>query len=60
MMTIETACALIMGDELAHSIITDMGLHWAVVAAMAEAKTTDDPEAIRTLREYVRHQKEPA
>jgi len=38
-MNIREACANIIGEELAASIIADMGLHWCVVAAMTEAKT---------------------
>ena len=52
-MTAEEACHAILGDELAHSIISDMGVGWAVVAAMADATTDDDPEAIEALRAHV-------
>ena len=53
-MNVETACHIILGDKLAHSIISDMGVHWAVIAAMAKATTADDPQAIKTLRDYTR------
>ena len=56
-MTVEQACHEILGDKLAHAIIGSMGVHWAVVAAMAQATTADDPRALQTLRDYVR--KEP-
>ena len=50
--------AVIKALELAESIIADMGLHWAVVAATAEAETTDDPEAISTIRSWLEERKE--
>lgn len=56
-MTIEEACHSILGDELAHAIISSMGVHWAVVAAMAQAMEGDDPAAIRTLRDYTKQRK---
>ena len=56
-MTIEQAVSAIIGDELAHDIIIDQGIHWAVVAAMAEAKTTDDSVAIATIRAWVKQQR---
>lgn len=49
-MSTEEACYSILGAELAHAIIADQGLSWAVVAAMAEATTDDNPEAIAALR----------
>lgn len=57
-MTIEEAVSAIIGKDLAESIIADMGLHWAVVAATAEAETTDDPEAISTIRSWLEERKE--
>ena len=51
-MTIEEACHSILGGKLAHAIIGSMGVHWAVVAAMARAQTDDDPIAIKALRDY--------
>ncbi len=48
-MNIREACASIMGDALARDIIADMGIHWAVVAAMAEARTSDDPAALAAI-----------
>ena len=53
-MTIEQACHEILGDKLAHAIISSMGVHWAVVAAMAQATTDDSPRAIQVLRDYVK------
>ena len=56
-MTVDEAIAIILGPELADSISLDMGQHWAIVAAMARATTDQDPEAIRTLQEYIKAQK---
>lgn len=56
-MSVEEACHAILGDELAHAIIGSMGVHWAVVAAMAQAMEGDNPEAIRTLRDHTRASK---
>jgi hypothetical protein len=50
--TIVQAVAAIIGEALAVEIISDRGLHWAVVAAMCEATTDDDPEAIRVIRAW--------
>jgi hypothetical protein len=51
-MNIREACASIMGEKLALAIIADQGIHWAVVAAMAEATTDDDPAAIAAIDEW--------
>jgi hypothetical protein len=51
-MNIQEACAAIMGDRLANAIIADRGLHWCVVAAMAQATTADNPTALRVIREW--------
>ena len=51
-MNINEACGAIIGDELAMEITLALGVHWARVAAMAEAKEGDDPEARRVLREW--------
>jgi hypothetical protein len=51
-MAIEEAIFSILGDEAGHAIIADMGLHWAIVAAVAKATTADDPRAIAAIREY--------
>ncbi len=48
-MNIREACCSIMGEKLACAIITDQGIHWAVVAAMADATTGDDPAAIQAI-----------
>lgn len=46
-MNIREACANIIGADLAASIIADKGMHWCVVAAMAEARTpTHDRECV--------------
>ena len=52
-MTTEEACHAILGDALACSIISSMGVHWAVVAAMAKATTDDDPRALKALKSYI-------
>jgi hypothetical protein len=57
-MTVEQAVKTILGKRLAQSIITDRGLHWAVVAAMAAATTDDDSEAIATIRAHIRRERE--
>jgi hypothetical protein len=53
-MSVRDACVSIMGRELADAIIADQGLHWCVVAAVAGARTTDDPEALAVLREEIK------
>jgi hypothetical protein len=56
-MTIEQACASIMGKKLSNSIIADQGIAWCVVAAMAQATTADDPVALHTIRAWNAQQK---
>ena len=56
-MNIREACSSIMGEKLARSIIADMGIHWAVAAAMAEATVGDEPIAIQTIRTWVAQNK---
>lgn len=56
-MSLETACSRIMGDELAVKMIADMGLRWTIVAAVAEARKSDDPEALAELTKYIDAQK---
>jgi Trk K+ transport system NAD-binding subunit len=51
-MSIEEACHAILGDQAAHGIITEQGIHWAVVAAMAAATTNDDPQALAAIRRH--------
>lgn len=51
-MTIEDACARIIGRDLAQAIIRSQGINWCVVAAMAEARTSDDPTALYTIRQW--------
>jgi hypothetical protein len=53
-MTIEEAIHAILGDQTAHAIISDMGVHWAIIAAMSAATTADDPTAIATIRDWNR------
>lgn len=57
-MTIEQACFEILGDEAGHAIIADMGVNWAVVAAMAAATTNDSKDAIDTIRQWTRAQQD--
>ena len=59
-MTIQEACASIMGRKLAEAITNDQGIHWCVVAAMAEARVSDDPRALATLRKWVADRKSEA
>lgn len=56
-MNIREAVASIIGENLARTIIADQGIHWAVVAAMAEGKTSDDPRAIAAINAWRAEQK---
>ena len=56
-MNIREACTSIMGEKLARAVIADQGIHWAVVAAMAEAKISDDPAAIAAIDAWNAQQK---
>jgi hypothetical protein len=50
MMSVEDACRWILGRHRADSLIAEMGLRWAIVAAMAQATQNDNPEAVDALR----------
>lgn len=52
-MTKEQACHAIMGDKLAHDIIQDMGLHWAIVAALADPNAANHPDAVAILTPHL-------
>ena len=54
---IREAIASIIGERLAAAIIADQGIHWAVVAAMAEAETSDDPNALAAINAWRVEQK---
>ena len=56
-MNIREACESILGKELAAGLIADMGIHWAVVTAMAEARKTDDPAALAAINLFNAEQK---
>lgn len=56
-MNIREACEDIMGENLASSIIADMGIHWCVVAAMVDPRHLDRPRAVTTIRAYLAEQK---
>jgi hypothetical protein len=51
-LSIEQACRVILGNKLAESIIEEQGVHWAVVAATMEARTSDDPRALAAIRKW--------
>jgi hypothetical protein len=46
--TINGAVTSILGKKLANSIIEEMGIHWAVVVALAQAKDSDT-QAVATI-----------
>jgi hypothetical protein len=51
-MTITEACVAILGHDAAAAIIRNQGIRWAVVAAMAVARTSDDPSALEAIDRY--------
>ncbi len=53
MMSLFNACRSILGRERTAQLAHDMGLKAAIVAAVAAAKESDNPEAIAALLEYV-------
>lgn len=56
-MTIEQACAAVLGKNAAEAIIDDQGLAWCAVAAIAAAKTSDPEPALKALRGYLYQQR---
>lgn len=56
-MRTEEAVRVILGNKLAGAIIDDQGIHWAIFAAVAQAKTNDDPRALAALRAWLALQK---
>lgn len=53
-MTLTEACQTILGKDAANAIIADQGERWAVVAAIAAARTSDSAPALERLRDYLR------
>jgi hypothetical protein len=51
-MTIAEACVEILGAPAAAAIIRSQGIRWAVVAAMAAARTSDNPAALEAIDRY--------
>lgn len=47
------ACETIMGKRLASNIIADMGLHWCVVAALADDRSDRNPRSVAIIREWL-------
>jgi hypothetical protein len=56
-MGIEQAVRVILGNKLAEAIMADQGIHWAVIAAMTQATTMDDPRALAAIRKWNNEQK---
>jgi len=56
-MPLPEAIASILGTEAAAAITLDMGEHWALVAAVKYAKTTDDPRALSAIDQWLAEQK---
>lgn len=52
-MTLEDACRSILGRAAADAIISDQGLNWAAVAAMAAARNSHDSRALKRLDEHL-------
>jgi hypothetical protein len=59
-MSIEDACRSILGRKLADSIIASQGIHWAFVAAVADARTNADPRALRAIEKRLAEIREEA
>jgi hypothetical protein len=58
-LNIREACEDIMGEKLASNIIADpkLGLHWCVVAAMADERNANRPRACRVISDWLAEQK---
>ena len=56
-MDIRDACEDIMGEQLASSIIADMGIHWCVVAAMSDPRNDKRPRACGVIRAWLADQR---
>ena len=56
-MNIHEAIGDVIGKKLADCIIADMGIHWAVVAAMAEARLPQHTEAVAAINAWNAAQK---
>ena len=52
-MNIREAVANIIGERLCASIVADMGMHWAVIAAMTEAKTPTHDRECAVINAYL-------
>ncbi len=51
-MDIREAVAQIIGQETMAEIDKDLGFHWAIVAAVFEARLPEHAEAITVIRAY--------
>lgn len=51
-MTLEDACRAVLG-QTADRVMEAQGLHWAVVAALAEARVSHPKEAIAALDRHI-------
>lgn len=56
-MNIREAVGRIIGQELADDIIADQGMHWAVIAAMTEARTPRHDRECAVIRAWRAEQK---
>lgn len=56
-MNIREAVSRVIGWKLADAIIADQGMHWAVVAAMVEAKTPRHDRECAVIRAWQAEQK---
>ena len=56
-MDIREACEDIMGETLASRVIADMGIHWCVIAAMADPRNAEHPRASAVLRAWLENEK---
>lgn len=52
-MNVREACDRVLGKELSASITDDMGLHWTVVAAIADCKVSHGPAVKATFDAYL-------
>jgi hypothetical protein len=56
-MGIEEACRVVLGNKLAGSIINSQGLHWAIVAAIADCRVSHGPKVKATFDRWLAEQR---
>ena len=56
-MNLEEACRSVLGKKIADEITAEQGFEWTIFAAVACARTDDNPMALATIRQHLDEEK---